>query len=148
MHHSGYYSHVFFFIFGTTIPTSFNILMKCFLHFIRATSTVNRTIYISTSEDGTLSQFHSINIESTTYIHSSTIAIDVITKFIFIQWVCSCSPTMLSIRLVYHNMYWWSGRSDSRRTNICAVIDHTPIPSCVDREKLTMRAPFTQPRLS
>ena len=35
MHHSGYYNLVSF-IFGTTIPTSFNILMKCFLHFIYA----------------------------------------------------------------------------------------------------------------
>ena len=33
MHHSGYYNLVSF-IFGTTIPISFNILMKCFLHFI------------------------------------------------------------------------------------------------------------------
>ena len=32
MHHSGYY--LVSFIFGTTIPTSFNILVKCFLHFI------------------------------------------------------------------------------------------------------------------
>ena len=31
MHHSGYYNLVSL-IFGTTIPTSFNILMKCFLH--------------------------------------------------------------------------------------------------------------------
>ena len=31
MNHSGYYNLVSF-IFGTTIPTSFNILMKCFLH--------------------------------------------------------------------------------------------------------------------
>ena len=29
VHHSGYYNLVF----GTTIPTFFNILMKCFLHF-------------------------------------------------------------------------------------------------------------------
>ena len=33
MHHLGYYNLVSLF-FGTTIPTSFNILMKCFLHFI------------------------------------------------------------------------------------------------------------------
>ena len=33
VHHSGYYSLVSL-VFGTTIPTSFNILMKCFLHFI------------------------------------------------------------------------------------------------------------------
>ena len=33
MHHSGYYNLVSL-IFGTTIPTSFNILIKCFLHFI------------------------------------------------------------------------------------------------------------------
>ena len=32
MHHSGYY--LVSLIFGTTIPTSFNILVKCFLHFI------------------------------------------------------------------------------------------------------------------
>ena len=31
VHHSGYYSLVSL-VFGTTIPTSFNILMKCFLH--------------------------------------------------------------------------------------------------------------------
>ena len=31
MHHSGYYLVPL--IFGTTIPTSFNILVKCFLHF-------------------------------------------------------------------------------------------------------------------
>ena len=33
MHHSGYYNLVSF-IFGTTIPTSSNILMKCFLHLL------------------------------------------------------------------------------------------------------------------
>ena len=32
VHHSGYYSLVSL-VFGTTIPTSFNILMKYFLHF-------------------------------------------------------------------------------------------------------------------
>ena len=31
VHHLGYYNLVSL-IFGTTIPTSFNILMKCFLH--------------------------------------------------------------------------------------------------------------------
>ena len=32
VHHSRHYNLVSL-IFGTTIPTSFNILMKCFLHF-------------------------------------------------------------------------------------------------------------------
>ena len=46
MHQSGYYNLVSF-IFGTTIPTSFNILMKCFLHlYIYAATQGIRVVYM------------------------------------------------------------------------------------------------------
>ena len=45
MHHSGYYNRVSF-IFGTTIPTSFIILMKCFLHLYNSVLSTDATFEV------------------------------------------------------------------------------------------------------
>ena len=50
MHHLGYYNLVTL-IFGTTISTSFNILMKCFLHLFTCTCIALRGVLTSVLQE-------------------------------------------------------------------------------------------------